>query len=170
MKTEIYKKLKSKVLEMNNINDEVNLLEWNQEDGPKFDSVEEMKEFEKLVVNGGLDYLISDLENTDNNDSGNMIETFDYSLDGYFFYIYTFKKNDSYITYMTVKNLEEDYSIYNLCGNKSLDEKTAHSYFENLKNIITTNELIDILEHLLVGVENNIKRLKLKQEELISKS
>ena len=28
---------------MNNINDEINFIEWNNEDGPKFDTIEEIK-------------------------------------------------------------------------------------------------------------------------------
>ena len=52
MENNIYADIKSKLLELNRINDEVNLLEWNKDDGPKFDSVYEMKEFERKVING----------------------------------------------------------------------------------------------------------------------
>lgn len=167
MKTDIYKKIKDKVLEMNALNDEISLIEWNKDEGPKFESVEEMKEFENRFINGGFDYLLDDI---DTENSNNMLETFDYSLDNFFFYIYTFKKNGNYITYMSIKNLDEDDSIYNICGNKCSDEKSAHSYFDNLKNIITNNNLDDILEHLLIGVERQIKDLKLRYNELTSES
>lgn len=170
MKTDIYKKLKEKVLEMNTINDEISLIEWNKDDGPKFDSVEEMKEFENRIINGGFDYLLDDTDEIDTENSNNMLETFDYSLNGFFFYIYTFKKNGNYITFMSVKNLDEDNSIYNICGNKSSDEESAHFYFENLKSIITNNKLNDILEHLLIGVEKQIKDLKLRYDKLTSES
>ena len=36
MKTNDYIYLKSKVNELNRINDEISLIEWNKDDGPKF--------------------------------------------------------------------------------------------------------------------------------------
>lgn len=52
MKSESFKLLKSKINILNDLNDKINLIEWNKDDGPKFESVEEMKEFEKKVING----------------------------------------------------------------------------------------------------------------------
>lgn len=60
MGNNIYADIKSKLLELNRINDEVNLLEWNKDDGPKFDSVDEMKEFKRKVINGELDYIFNE--------------------------------------------------------------------------------------------------------------
>ena len=47
MQNKQYLKLRDQVSEMNKIHDEISLINWNKEDGPKFSSVEEMKEFEK---------------------------------------------------------------------------------------------------------------------------
>ena len=50
MKSESFKLLKSKINILNDLNDKINLIEWNKDDGPKFESVEEMKEFEEKVI------------------------------------------------------------------------------------------------------------------------
>ena len=60
---ETYNKLKENILEMNKIQDEINLIEWNTDDEFKcanFDSVEEMKEFERQVLDGEFDFLFTD--------------------------------------------------------------------------------------------------------------
>ena len=43
MKADTYIVLKEKISELNKLNDEINLIEWNKDDEPKFTSVEEMK-------------------------------------------------------------------------------------------------------------------------------
>lgn len=72
MENKIYADIKSKLLELNRINDEVNLLEWDKNDESKFDSVDEMKEFELKVINDELDYIFNEEKTAM---SGEMIKT-----------------------------------------------------------------------------------------------
>lgn len=60
MKADTYIVLKEKISELNKLNDEINLIEWNKDDEPKFTSVEEMKEFESKVISGKLDYIFDE--------------------------------------------------------------------------------------------------------------
>lgn len=161
----IYADIKSKLLELNRINDEVNLLEWNKDDGPKFDSVDEMKEFERKVINGELDYIFNEEKTAM---SGEMIKTEEITKDDYFFYIYTFKNDNKFITYMSIKNLINNDVLQNLYGNKTTDKEQALSYNEKLKNDIINNTLDYIFENIIVDINNNISKLKKKYEELTS--
>ena len=168
MKANNYEILKTKIEELNNLNDEINLIEWNKEDGPRFSSVEEMKEFENRIINGELDYILDEsiIEDTESN----MINTFNHTIDNYFFYIYTFKKDNEFITYLTIKDLNNNYVLNHLYGNKTSNEESAHSYFEKLKNDITTNTLDYLFENMIVDVEKNINILKTKYEKLTNES
>lgn len=165
MGNNIYADIKSKLLELNRINDEVNLLEWNKDDGPKFDSVDEMKEFERKVINGELDYIFNEEKTTM---SGEMIKTEEITKDDYFFFIYTFKNDNKFITYMSIKNLINNDVLQNLYGNKTTDKEQALSYNEKLKNDIINNTLNYIFENIIVDINNNISNLKKKYEELTS--
>ncbi|MGM9876723.1 MAG: hypothetical protein ACI310_05815 [Bacilli bacterium] len=165
MGNNIYADIKSKLLELNRINDEVNLLEWNKDDGPKFDSVDEMKEFERKVINGELDYIFNEEKTAM---SGEMIKTEEITKDDYFFYIYTFKNDNKFITYMSIKNLINNDVLQNLYGNKTTDKEQALSYNEKLKNDIINNTLNYIFENIIVDINNNISNLKKKYEELTS--
>lgn len=165
MGNNIYADIKSKLLELNRINDEVNLLEWNKDDGPKFDSVDEMKEFELKVINGELDYIFNEEKTAMN---GEMIKTEEITKDDYFFYIYTFKNDNKFITYMSIKNLINNDVLQNLYGNKTTDKEQALSYNEKLKNDIINNTLDYIFENIIVDINNNISNLKKKYEELTS--
>ncbi len=165
MGNNIYADIKSKLLELNRINDEVNLLEWNKDDGPKFDSVDEMKEFERKVINGKLDYIFNEEKTAM---SGEMIKTEEITKDDYFFYIYTFKNDNKFITYMSIKNLINNDVLQNLYGNKTTDKEQALSYNEKLKNDIINNTLDYIFENIIVDINNNISKLKKKYEELTS--
>lgn len=168
MKTNVYDEIKSKLKELNNINDEINLIEWNKDDGPKFSSVEEMKEFENRVVNGDFDYL---LDNTDNEETNNnLLQTFNYTLNNFEFYIYTLKKNNDYIIYMDMKELSSDEILNNMYGKKCSTKEESNSYFEKLKNDITSNDIDYILENILIDITNNIKNLKIKHNELTNES
>jgi len=168
MKANNYNVLKTKIEELNKLHDEINLIEWNKEDGPKFSSVEEMKEFENRVINGDLDYILGDsvIDNTENN----MIDTFSHTIDNYFFYIYQFESNNNYITFLTLKDLSENYTLNNLYGNKTNNIETAKDYFEKLKTDITTNTLDYIFENMIVDVEKNINILKEKYKKLTNES
>lgn len=165
MENNIYADIKSKLLELNRINDEVNLLEWNKDDGPKFDSVYEMKEFERKVINGELDYIFNEEKTAM---SGEMIKTEEITKDDYFFYIYTFKNGNKFITYMSIKNLINNDVLQNLYGNKTTDKEQALSYNEKLKNDVINNTLDYIFKNIIVDINNNIDKLKKKYEELTS--
>ena len=170
MKSNIYADIKNKVLELNRINDEVSLFEWNKDDGPKFDSVEEMKEFEERVLNGDLDYLISYDSDFIHSDIDCVVNTFKHSINDYTFYIYTYKKNDDYITYMSIQYLDDDDTINNIYGYKTSDKEKSDSYVEKLKDDITSNTLDYIFTNIKVDVENNIKNIKRKYDEWTSAS
>lgn len=168
MKANNYNVLKTKIEELNKLNDEINLIEWNKEDGPKFSSVEEMKEFENRVINGDLDYILGESVNA--NTENKMIDTFSQTIDNYFFYIYQFESNNNYITFLTLKNLSENYTLNNLYGNKTNNIESAKDYFEKLKTDITTNTLDYIFENMIVDVEKNINILKEKYKKLTNES
>ena len=87
MKSESFKLLKSKINILNDLNDKINLIEWNKDDGPKFESVEEMKEFEKKVINGDFEFVLDDNTDTDNN---TILKDYKTTKDNYFFYILLF--------------------------------------------------------------------------------
>lgn len=167
MKTSTYNELKGKISELNKINDEINLIEWNNDEGPKFSSVEEMKEFESTIIDGRLDYIF---KGENNICSGEKIKIGEITKDDYFFCIYTFKKDNNYITYLNIKNLKDNDVLENLYGNKTTDKEESLSYNEKLKNDISNNTLDYIFENIIIDINNNIKRLKAKYEELTGES
>ena len=169
MKTNDYIYLKSKVNELNRINDEISLIEWNKDDGPKFSSVEEMKDFITKVNNDEFDYLIGSDKEESHSDS-DFIEQFDYTIDNMFFFVYTFKSNQNYITYLNLKNLKDNDTLNNLYGYKTSDKEDSHSYFEKLTNNIKNKSLDYIIENIIKDIEEKIKQLKLKYEKLVSES
>lgn len=168
MKANNYNILKIKIEELNKLTDEINFIEWNKEDGPHFSSIEEMKEFENRVINGDLNYILDEsiIDDTENK----MIDTFSHTIDNYFFYIYQFESNNYYITFLTLKDLNENHTSNHLYGNKTKNIKSAKSYFEKLKTDITTNTLDYIFENMIVDIEKNINILKNKYEKLTNGS
>lgn len=173
MKNEQYLELRNQVSEMNKINDEISLINWNREDGPKFSSVEEMKEFEHRLKNNELDYLLEDEDNTDILDTRDVIvESFSHTLEDISFYIYTYqnKSNYNYVTYLSLTNTKDNDIIDKLCGNTTSDKESAHNYFETLKQAITNNNINDILENLTLGAQKTIVSLKNKLSKLTSES
>lgn len=165
MKSEKFNVLKNKINILNDLNDKINLIEWNKDDGPKFESVEEMKEFEKKVINGDFEFVLDD--NIDNN---TILKDYKTTKDNYFFYIYSYKNNDKYITYLSLKNLDETDCIHNLCGYKTDDENSALTYFDKLKNDISNNTIDYIFDNMIIDVDKNINNLKNKYEKLTSES
>lgn len=172
MKNEHYLKLRDRVSEMNKINDEISLIKWNNEDGPKFSSIEEMKEFENRLKNNEFDYLLgNDDSNVIPDTINTIIESFSHKLENILFHIYTYqnKSNLNYITYMSLTNVNDNNIIDNLCGNSTSNKESAHNYFEILKESITTNNINDILESLISGAETTIISLKNTLSNLTSK-
>lgn len=173
MKNNQYLKLREQVSKMNKINDEISLINWNREDGPKFTSIEEMKEFEYRLKNNELDHLFEDEDNIDIFDTKDVIiESFSHTLEYISFYIYTYqnKSNDKYFTYLSLTNKKDNDVIDKLCGNFTSDRKMAHNYFETLKQELTTNTIDDILENLIIGAQNTIVSLNNKLSKLTSES
>lgn len=167
MKSESFKLLKSKINILNDLNDKINLIEWNKDDGPKFESVEEMKDFEEKVINGDFEFVLDDNTDTDNN---TILKAYKTTKDNYFFYIYSYKNNDKYITYLSLKNLDETDCIHNIYGYKTDDENSALTYFDKLKNDISNNTIDYILNKMIIDVDKNINNLKNKYEKLTSES
>ncbi|WP_301082358.1 hypothetical protein [Thomasclavelia cocleata] len=173
MKNEQYIKLRDQVSEMNKINDEISLINWNREDGPKFSSVEDMKDFEKKLKNNEFDYFFDKENNNSILDTRDVIiESFSHTLEDISFYIYTFKNqsNSNYVTYMALSNIQDNGNIDKLCGNSTSNKELAHNYFENLKLAITTNSIEDILDNLIVGAEKTLLSLKNKLSKLTSEN
>ena len=169
MKSDQYLTLKKNINEMNKIHDEISFIEWNNEDGPKFDSIDEMKKFYERLSNNEFDCFFTESEDEIIKSSENeIIESFEYTLNDWLFYIYTLKKEDNYITYMSIKNISEDDILDNLCGNKSSNKKLAHDYFETLKIDITNNSIEDILKNLIIGTDKTLIQLKNKLAKLTS--
>lgn len=164
--------LKNKVDEMNNLNDKINFIKWNNDSGPKFNSINEMKEFINKVNNDDFNYLFNEEQKKREieNLKDVFIESYKYKKENVFFFIFTYQKNNEYITYLSLKNLERDELINNLCGKQNSDKKSAHLHFENLKDIVMTNSIDDIFESLIIGATNTIERLKLELDELTSES
>lgn len=120
-----------------------------------------MKQFYEKLSNNEFDYLFLESDKEKIDLSGNkIIESYEYFTDNYFFYIYTFQKDNDYITYMSVKNIVENDVLNNLCGNKVSDRELARDYFETLKNDITTNNIEDILKTLIIDTDKILIQLK----------
>ncbi len=168
MKTDIYETIKTKLKELNKLNDEINLIEWNKEEGPKFSSVDEMKQFENQIINGDFDYLLGN--DNINEIPTNLLKSYTYILNNFEFYIYTLKKNDSFITYMDLKKLSSDEVLNNMYGKKTNTQEESNTYFEKLKNDITSNNINYILDNILNDIINNIENLKIKHEKLTDES
>ena len=71
---------------------------------------------------------------------------------------------------MSIQYLDDDDTINNIYGYKTSDKEQSDSYVEKLKNDITTNTLDYIFTNIKVDVENNIKNIKRKYDELTSAS
>ena len=170
MKTSIYSNLKNKITELNNLQDQISLIEWNNDDGPNFNSVEEMKDFISRCEKNEFDYLFDEKDVFKHESKNNIIEDYKYTLDNFFFYIYTYQRKDKFITFLSLQNLDEKDILNNLCGKEDPDVESAHTHFENLKTTITTNNIDDILDNLIIGAEKNIEILKNKLETLTSES
>ena len=142
------------------------------DDGPKFSSVKEMKDFIEKVENDDFNYLFEDeSENIKDSDFKDVfVESFKHTKDNIFFFIFTFQKNNKYITYLSLKNLDQDDMINNLCGKQDIDKQSAHLHFENLKDTIKSNSIDDILENLIMGATNTIEKLKSELQELTSEN
>lgn len=171
MNNKQYLKLCDQVSEMNRINDEISLIELNKDDGPKFSSVEEMKDFERRLKNNEFDYLLGSGEDLPDT-SDIIIESFTHTLDDILFHIYTYQNRSdfNYVTYMCLTNIKDNNQIDKLCGKSTPNQESAHKYFEILKNEVTTNSISDILDSLIIGAEKTIISSKKELSKLTSES
>lgn len=156
---------------MNKLNDELNFIEWNKEEGHKFDTLEEMKDFEIKLENGDFDFLFAKIEELDKKTLNNAILEYYISiLENIYFYVYVLKKHDKYITYLALKSNEDTDVLDKLCEKQYDDRKKAHMYFETLKMEISSNAIENILQLIIDGVEQTIISLKNKLELLTNES
>lgn len=174
METKNFNIIKDKIKELNDIKDNIDLYEWNNTDDEykcaNFNSVDEMREFENRVLNGEFDFIFNNdfLDNI--NDMYEIIEKCNYTKDNINFYVYTYQKDNDFITYMAITNLETETTLDNLYGFKTNDEKEARDYFKKLVDDLQNNTLEYIFEQIVIDIEKNIKIYKNKYEELTTKS
>lgn len=165
-----FNELKDLVTEMNDLNDQISFIKFNNDEGVKFDSVKEMKDFFLKVENGNLDYLFDDVDVKNQTQQKEFVESFNHTKNDIFFFIYTYERNDKYITYLSMKNLNDDYIINNLCGKENKDKESAHNWFEELKNNILNTSIDELIETLIIGAKNTINSLKIEMQNLASTS
>ena len=82
------------------------------------------------------------------------------------FYIYTYKRKNEFITYLTIKDLKSNEILQNVCGNISNNKDDELSYNESLTNDIKNNTLDYIFNKIITDIAKNISELKKKYEEL----
>ena len=156
---------------MNTLNDEISFKKFNLEEGPKFESIEEMKKFILKVENNNYDFLFDDKEDIIlYNSDKQFIESFNYTKADFYFFIYTIERNNKYITYLSIKNLNENESINKICGKENIDKDSAHNWFIELKNTIINNSVDNIINELIIGAKKTIKKLELELQELANVS
>lgn len=165
-----FNELKDLVTEMNDLNDQISFIKFNNDEGVKFDSVKEMKDFFLKVENGNLDYLFDDVDVKKQTQQKEFVESFNHTKNDIFFFIYTYERDDKYITYLSMKNLNDDYIINNLCGKENKDKESAHNWFEELKNNILNTSIDELIETLIIGAKNTINSLKIEMQNLASTS
>ena len=172
MKSNNYNKLKKKINRLNELNDKIEFIEWNKDDGPKFSSIKEMKEFINKVNNNEFDFIFSEdgKQELENNSKKLIIEDFKYNVDDVLFYIYTYCRDGKYLTYLSLKKQDEENYISNLCGRYDNCIESAHKSFNELKESILNNELNDIINKLIVGADQTIKDLQRKFINIVSEN
>lgn len=165
-----FNELKDLVTEMNDLNDQISFIKFNNDEGVKFDSVEEMKEFLLKVENGNFDFLFDDVNKEVQTTQKDFVESFNHTKNDIYFFIYTYEKDDKYITYLSMKHLHDDNIINNLCGKENKDKESAHNWFEELKDNILNTSIDELIETLIIGAKNTINNLKIEMQNLASTS
>lgn len=165
-----FNELKDLVTEMNDLNDQISFIKFNNDEGVKFDSIEEMKDFFLKVENGNFDYLFDDVDVKNQTQQKEFVESFNHTKNDIFFFIYTYERDNKYITYLSMKNLNDDHIINNLCGKENKDKESAHNWFEELKNNILNTSIDELIETLIIGAKNTINNLKIEMQNLASTS
>lgn len=75
------------------------------------------------------------------------------------FYIYTYKRKNEFITYLTIKDLKSNEILQNVCGNISNNKDDELSYNESLTNDIKNNTLDYIFNKIITDIDKNISEL-----------
>ncbi|MCM1052598.1 MAG: hypothetical protein NC483_01285 [Ruminococcus sp.] len=163
-----FNELKDLITEMNDLNDQISFIKFNNDEGVKFDSVEDMKDFFLKVENGNLDYLFDDVNCEVQIPQKELVESFNHTKNDIYFFLYTYEKDDKFITYLSMKHLKDDHVIDNLCGKENKDKESAHNWFEELKENILNTNIDELIETLIIGVKNTIKSLKIEMQNLAS--
>ena len=170
MKSNNYDKLKKKINKLNELNNKIEFIEWNKDDGPKFKSIKEMKEFINKVRNNDFDFIFSNSEKKEVNNNKLIIEDFKYNIDNIMFYIITHCINDKYLTYLSLKRDDEENYISNLCSKFDDNKESAHNSFKEIQKLIENNELNEIINSLLIEVDDTINNLNKKYINLVSEN
>lgn len=163
-----FNKLKDLITEMNNLNDQINFIKFNNDEGIKFNSVEEMKDFFLNIENGNIDYLFDDVTEENQTTQREFVESFNHTKNDIYFFIYTYEKNNKYITYLSMKHLSDDYIINNLCGKENKDKELAHDWFEQIKDNIVNTNIDELIETFIIGAKKTIENLKIEMQKLAS--
>lgn len=163
-KMNFFNELKELILQMNELDDEISFLKYNLESGPKFSSVKEMKKFICCVENNCFDFLFDNEDINSNSSNKPFVESFSYTKDNIYFFIYTLKKYNSYETYLSIK-INNDI-INNLCGKKSDDKDIAHKYLRSLEIFIMDHSIDEIINNLIIKTKNIIEDLKIELQNL----
>lgn len=166
---EDYSILKDKVSEMNKLQDEISFINWNKDDGYKFSSIEEMKEFNEKLENGDFDYLFTGSDEV-KVPTIEIIENYSHKFGSMLINVFLIEKNKEFITFMTITNNDDNDMLENLCRNQNESKQNAYTHFNTLKDEVTTNSIDDILKSLITGAEKTIISLKNKLALLTSEN
>lgn len=156
-----YNTLKDKITILNDLNDKINFIEWNNEDGPKFSNVKEMKDFENEIEKGTFDFLLENGKSVNK-----VLQSYTIKKDSFSFIIYTYNIDNYYTTTMTIKNLTNDEIIEHLYEVKENNKNSALLSFEKVKNEINNNDINTIFEKLIKKVNETIKQLNIRYNEI----
>ena len=164
MKYKDSNKIYELIKEIEKLKDNIEFIKYNKEDGPKFDSIQEMKDFKRKYEIGEFDYLFDkDNHNIDFIDKEQIIKNEN------IFLVYLYKNDNNYITSLALKNDCND-MIYDLYTNRSVSYDVANESFNKLKECIKLRDTDIIINELYNNLINIKNKLKNELEELTDNS
>lgn len=158
---EIYELIK----EIEKLKDNIEFIKYNKEDGPKFDSIQEMKDLKRKFEIGEFDCLFNK-----NESNIRFIDKEQIIKNGNMFLVYLYKKDNNYITSLALKMYNSNDIIYDLYTNKNENYDITNESFNKLKEYIKlsdTDIIINELYNNLIDIKN---KLKSELEELTGNS
>ena len=158
---EIYELIK----EIEKLKDNIEFIKYNKEDGPKFDSIQEMKDLKRKFEIGEFDCLFNK-----NESNIRFIDKEQIIKNGNMFLVYLYKKDNNYITSLALKMYNSNDIIYDLYANKNENYDITNESFNKLKEYIKlsdTDIIINELYNNLIDIKN---KLKSELEELTGNS